>query len=75
MVLTPECRYKILGYSPDITPAYRQKLLSFGMLPNATFQVIRIAPFGDPVQIEVLRVNLSLRKSELECLILDEALD
>ncbi|MDX7986125.1 ferrous iron transporter A [Xenorhabdus sp. 12] len=75
MVLIPERRYKILGYSSDITPAYRQKLLSFGMLPDATFQVIRTAPLGDPVQIEILRVNLSLRKSELECLILDEELN
>lgn len=44
MSLIPNHSYKILSYSPQISPAYRQKLLSLGMLPGAVFNVIRIAP-------------------------------
>ncbi|AOM41907.1 ferrous iron transporter A [Xenorhabdus hominickii] len=74
MQLIPNHRYKILGFSPEITPAYRQKLLSLGMLPDSIFQVIRCAPFGDPVQIETRRVNLALRKQDLEFILLQEDL-
>ncbi|MBD2811218.1 ferrous iron transporter A [Xenorhabdus sp. Vera] len=75
MSFIPERRYKILGFSPDINPAYRQKLLSIGVLPGATFKVIRIAPLGDPIQVETTKSNLALRKQDLELLMLDEALD
>ncbi|MBC8950474.1 MULTISPECIES: ferrous iron transporter A [Xenorhabdus] len=75
MVLIPERRYKILGFSPEITPAYRQKLLSLGMLPGSTFQVIRFAPLGDPIQIETRRVSLTLRKQDLAFLVLHEDLN
>ncbi|SFU82396.1 ferrous iron transporter A [Xenorhabdus koppenhoeferi] len=75
MPFIPDRRYKILGFSPDINPAYRQKLLSIGVLPGATFKVIRIAPLGDPIQVETTKSNLALRKQDLELLMLDEALD
>ncbi|CDG19795.1 Ferrous iron transport protein A [Xenorhabdus poinarii G6] len=74
MVITPERRYKILGFSPQISPAYRQKLLSLGMLPGSTFRVIRTAPLGDPIQIETRRVNLTLRQQDLAFLMLHEDL-
>jgi ferrous iron transport protein A len=32
------------------------------MLPGSSFQVVRVAPLGDPVHIETRRVNLVLRK-------------
>ncbi|MBD2815052.1 MULTISPECIES: ferrous iron transporter A [Xenorhabdus] len=70
MLLTPNQSYKILGFFPQINPAYRQKLLSLGMLPGSTFQVIRVAPLGDPIQIETRRVNLILRKKDLAFLTL-----
>ena len=31
--------------------AYRQKLLAMGLTPGTEFQVLRIAPLGDPVEI------------------------
>ncbi|MCC8366233.1 MULTISPECIES: ferrous iron transporter A [Xenorhabdus] len=70
MSLTPNQSYKILGFFPQINRAYRQKLLSLGMLPGSTFQVIRVAPLGDPIQIETRRVNLILRKKDLALLTL-----
>ena len=44
--------------------AYRRKLLSFGMTRGAEVQVIRIAPLGCPVQIEVRGVSIGLRFDE-----------
>jgi hypothetical protein len=32
MQFTPDSAWKITGFSRDISPAYRQKLLSLGML-------------------------------------------
>nr|WP_314266555.1 ferrous iron transporter A [uncultured Moellerella sp.] len=74
MSLLPNHSYKIVGFSAQISPAYRQKLLSLGMLPGSIFKVIRLAPLGDPIQIETRRVNLILRRKDLELLNLDEAL-
>ena len=48
--------------------AYRQKLLAMGLLPGTEFTVLRIAPLGDPVEIEVRGYDLSLRKGEAELL-------
>ncbi|AWH88582.1 ferrous iron transporter A [Limnobaculum parvum] len=63
--LQPQCSYKITGFAPEINPAYRQKLLSLGLLPGSVFRVIRVAPLGDPIQIETPRVCLVLRKKDL----------
>ncbi|EMM6216732.1 ferrous iron transporter A [Enterobacter hormaechei] len=65
MQFTPESAWKIIGFTREISPAYRQKLLSLGMLPGSSFQVVRVAPLGDPVHIETRRVNLVLRKKNL----------
>ena len=44
--------------------AYRQKLLAMGLTPGTEFQVLRIAPLGDPVEIRVRGTDLSLRREE-----------
>ncbi|NDJ56003.1 ferrous iron transporter A [Enterobacteriaceae bacterium 4M9] len=71
MQLLPDSAWKITGFSSDIRPAYRQKLLSLGMLPGSSFRVVRIAPFGDPIHIETRRVSLVLRKKDLALLSLE----
>ena len=43
---------------------YRQKLLAMGLTPNTQFKVIRRAPLGDPIQIQVRDFYLSLRQHE-----------
>lgn len=68
MRFTPDSTWKITGFAREISPAYRQKLLSLGMLPGSSFSVIRVAPLGDPVHIETRRVNLVLRKKDLALL-------
>ncbi len=62
--------YKIAGFSNEIGLAYRQKLLSFGMVPGSLFEVIGIAPFGDPIAIKTRRVSLILRRKDLALLLL-----
>ena len=47
---------------------YRQRLISMGLLPGTEFMVTRIAPLGDPVEIEVRGFFLSLRKHEANIL-------
>ncbi len=43
---------------------YRQRLIAMGLIPGTEFRVSRIAPLGDPVEIEVRGFSLSLRKIE-----------
>lgn len=71
MQLISQRVYKITGFSHEISPAYRQKLLSLGMLPGSLFNIIRVAPMGDPVQIETRRTSLVVRKKDLDLLKLE----
>lgn len=71
MQLQSQRAYKITGFSHEISPAYRQKLLSLGMLPGSFFNIIRVAPMGDPVQIETRRTSLVVRKKDLDLLKLE----
>ena len=40
------------------------KLLEMGCIPGEVVEVLRIAPFGDPIAIAVSGYQLSLRKDE-----------
>ncbi|CAI1826453.1 ferrous iron transporter A [Serratia entomophila] len=71
MQIQPKHAYKIVGFSSEIGAAYRQKLLSLGMLPGSSFDVVRVAPLGDPIEIKTRRVSLVLRKKDLALLLLD----
>jgi len=47
---------------------YRQRLIAMGLIPGTEFCVSRIAPMGDPIEIVVRGVALSLRKGEAKIL-------
>jgi len=49
-------------------PQYRQKLLRMGLTRNAEFTVVRKAPFGGPIEIEVKGFRLVLRSNEADVL-------
>ncbi|MEN3752767.1 ferrous iron transporter A [Mangrovibacter yixingensis] len=72
MQFLPSSSWKIIGFSREISPAYRQKLLSLGMLPGSSFDVVRVAPLGDPIHIATRRVNLVVRKKDLALLNVEE---
>ncbi|HCE5316523.1 TPA: ferrous iron transporter FeoA [Legionella pneumophila] len=50
---------------------YRRRLLSLGITCGVEFSVVRMAPLGCPVQIEVRGTFLTLRKDEASQLVLD----
>ncbi|WP_153447437.1 FeoA family protein [Vibrio algicola] len=45
----------------ELTPDIRKKLMIMGMLPNTQVKLIRKAPMGDPLQVEVRGVSLAIR--------------
>lgn len=49
-------------------PIYRRKLLSLGLTKGAKIKIVRVAPLGDPMEIEVRGFQLSLRKGEADIL-------
>ncbi len=65
-----------IGYLSDLKPGQKGKIVSFtdyelslklmemGCLPGEEIEVIRIAPFGDPIAYSVAGYVLSLRKNE-----------
>jgi Fe2+ transport system protein FeoA len=42
------------------------RLREMGVLPGVNITLVRAAPFGDPLEIQVRGYNLTLRKSEAE---------
>lgn len=60
---------EIIGYDSK-DAAYRQKILSMGLTKGTLIKVKKIAPLGDPVEIQVRGFNLSLRKDEAEAVLL-----
>ncbi len=47
---------------------YRRQLLSRGLTCGVEILVVRVAPLGCPVQIDVRGTSLTLRKEEAACL-------
>jgi len=66
--ITSGSRGEVTGYVKS-DPAYRDRLLSMGLTKGTSFTVLRVAPLGDPVEIEVRGFKLSLRKSEADVLL------
>jgi ferrous iron transport protein A len=44
----------------------RHRLMEMGLTPGAEVRVVRFAPLGDPVDVEVRGYHLSLRKHEAQ---------
>jgi ferrous iron transport protein A len=63
-------RGRVSGYEKGLD-AYRKKLLSMGLIKGTEFTIHRVAPMGDPVEIEVRGYHLSLRKDEATALFVE----
>lgn len=61
----------IVKLTPDATP-FRRKLLSMGITPGSRVSVIRVAPLGDPMEIEIRGFHLCLRRSEAQVIRVEE---
>lgn len=62
---------QVKGFAPGCK-AYRQKLLSMGLTPGTEFTITRIAPLGDPIELQVRGFALSLRIGEAENLLVEK---
>jgi ferrous iron transport protein A len=47
-----------------LPPDSHRRLMEMGLTRGSTFEVVRYAPMGDPIEIRVRGYHLSLRKSE-----------
>ena len=46
------------------TASVRQRLLEMGLTPGTRVRLLRTAPLGDPLELDVRGYRLSVRKSE-----------
>jgi ferrous iron transport protein A len=53
--------------------SYRQKLLRMGLTRNVSFTVLRKAPLGGPIEIEVRGSRIVLRSDEADVLEVDRS--
>ena len=65
-------RAVVTGYAAGDL-AYRGKLLAMGLTRGVAVTVIKVAPLGDPVKIEVRGYELSLRKAEADAVEVEES--
>lgn len=65
-------KYLIKGYQQECPVAYRNRLLSLGLLPGKTIEIKRKALFGGPCQVSVRNADISIRIKELNLLDLEE---
>ena len=63
--LKPGQKGVVKGFLPG-NQKYRKKLFSLGVLPNTQFEVTRVAPLGDPIEIKLRGSFISVRKAEIE---------
>ena len=41
-----------------------RRMMEMGVIPGVSVQVVKAAPFGDPIEIRVRGYSLAMRKSE-----------
>ncbi len=51
---------------------YRRQLLAMGLTPGTPLKVVRRAPLGDPIELEVRGFSLSLRRDEAQCVLVNK---
>ena len=61
--LKPGDTAEIIGYEEGVK-SYRSKLLAMGLTKGSAIKLLKIAPLGDPVEIELRGFSLSLRRDE-----------
>ncbi|KGD84174.1 ferrous iron transport protein A [Pantoea sp. PNA 14-12] len=72
MKIKTHTTYRVRGYQSSVDPAWRQKLLTMGVLPGTLIDIIRTAPLGDPVHIRTRRLSLAVRQRDLASVLLEE---
>lgn len=60
----PGTCFRLLDYG-TIPQAFRSRLLAMGMTLGVVIRVIRVAPLGNPIQIDLRGVMVALRSEDL----------
>ena len=55
------------------TGALRRRIIDMGITPGAQVILRKVAPFGDPLEINVRGYELSIRKSEAKQIMVETA--
>ena len=63
---------KVSGYS-KAGKAFMNRLLAMGLTKGTELKVVRVAPLGDPIEINIRGFNLSLRKNEAEAVMVERS--
>lgn len=50
----------------------KKRILDMGMVPDVVVTVVRKAPMGDPIELNLKGYNLSLRQKEAETIVVQE---
>lgn len=48
----------------------RRRIMDMGITPGASIKVIKVAPMGDPIEVNIRGYELSLRKDEANQIII-----
>lgn len=51
---------------------YRLRLMEMGVIVGSKLQIIKVSPLGDPLTVLVRGYELTLRKSELDLILVEE---
>ncbi|RLF11987.1 MAG: hypothetical protein DRJ98_01970 [Thermoprotei archaeon] len=64
------CYYEVIkveGSGP-----VKRRFMDLGLVSKTRLKVVRLAPLGDPIEVEVRGYNLSIRKDEASLVIVRE---
>lgn len=48
----------------DAEPGIKRRLMELGLVPGTEVEMVRAAPLGDPIEVAIRGLHLSLRRSE-----------
>ncbi len=55
----------------DAEPRIKRRLFDMGVTPGAEIYLRKKAPLGDPLEVSIRGYELTLRKSEAECVTME----
>ena len=52
--------------------ALKQRFMDMGITKGTMVKVIKVAPLGDPIEVEIRGYNLSIRKEDADKILVEE---
>jgi len=49
----------------------KKKLIDMGVIPNSSFEIVKVAPFKGPMDLKIRGYHLSLRRSEADFVLVE----